>query len=91
MAWQRTSLAVAVSALAVVRLAVRDDSIAGLVVGSLVLASSAVTILRVRSGYNRMISEVPGTPLPRIPVGSGAATACSVALLGVAALLVLAL
>lgn len=87
MAWQRTSLAVAVSALAVARLAVRDDSIAGLMLGSLVLASSAIAILRVQRGYRRMVRA--SDSLVTCPVGPAATTAFSVALLGVAALLVL--
>lgn len=87
MAWQRTSLAVAVSALAVARLAVRDDSIAGLILGSLVLVSSAIAIRRVQRGYHRTVKA--SESLVMRPVGPAATTAFSVALLGVAALLVL--
>lgn len=87
LAWQRTSLAVVVACAAVLRLAAVRGSVPGSVVAVLAALLSLWSLARVRFGYARSASDArsgSGT----VVMGPAAVTAASIAVLGVAAIVV---
>lgn len=89
LAWQRTAFAVAVCALGVLRLGLGRSSVPGIVVGSLAMLAAVAAIVVARAGYRRTIDRLEGN-WPIGTVGPAALGTLSVALLGLAALGVLA-
>lgn len=88
LAWQRTALATAVAALAVVRLAAGRPFLPGLIVASAALVVAAVTVVHARLGYRRALGQLTAAR-PLASLSPAPLASLAVALLGFATLVLL--